>query len=57
MFSKLDKFDGPIFGWVGSGGGGIYGIYIRGLIFGMLIGLHIWGGIYSGGGGYIQGVH
>ena len=38
MFSRLDKFDG---------------IYIQGnrggLIFGILIGLHIWGGVYSGG--------
>ena len=36
------------------GGGGIY----RGLIFGMLIGLHIWGGgaHIRGGGGRINGI-
>ena len=40
-FCRLDKFDGPIF----RGGGGGWVTYIRGkwLIFGMLIGLHIWG--------------
>ena len=36
LLCRLDKFDGPIFG----GGGGGLG---RGLIFWMLIGLHIWG--------------
>ena len=38
MFRRLDKFNGPIFGGGEqriNGGGG--------LIFGMLIGLHIWG--------------
>ena len=44
MFRRLDKVDGPIFG------GHIYGD----LIFGMLIGLHIWGayirvGLHTGG--------
>ena len=38
MFSRLEKFDGPIFEvvyiWQGGGGG----------IFGVLIGLDIWGG-------------
>ena len=37
MFRRLDKFDGgPLFGG-------------RGFIFGMLIGLHIWGGYIQGG--------
>ena len=37
MFRRLDKFDGgPVFGG-------------RGFIFGMLIGLHIWGGYIQGG--------
>ena len=37
------------------GGGGIY----RGLIFGMLIGLHIWGGgrIFAGEGGVLTGFY
>ena len=35
MFSRLDKFDGPIFGRCMYDGGR--------LILGMLIGLHIWG--------------
>ena len=44
-FSRLDKFDGPIFERVHirEGGGG-------GAIFGMLIGLHIWEGAYIRGG-------
>ena len=46
MFSRLNKFDGPI-----SEGAYIQGG--RGFIFGILIGLHIWvvhirGGIYTG---------
>ena len=44
MFGRLDKFDGLIFGvsiYEGQGGGG--GGW---LIFGMLIGLHIWGVIF-----------
>ena len=52
MFSRLDKCDGPI----------IEGAYIRGgggLIFGMLIGLHIWvayipGAYICGGSGGIS---
>ena len=40
MFSRLDKFNGPMFG-----GRRIYG----GLIFGILIGLHIWGEYIRGG--------
>ena len=47
MFRRLDKFDEPIFG--GEGGAYIQG----GLIFGMLIGLHIWGVYILGGGGVI----
>ena len=47
MFRRLDKFDGPIFGGRGAA-------YVRGgLIFGMLIGLHIWGAYIRGA--YIQG--
>ena len=47
MFRRLDKFDGPIFGgWLEGAGVRIYG----GLIFGMLIGLHVWGHIYIRGG-------
>ena len=45
MFGRLDKFDGLIFGvsiYEGQGGGGGGGW----LIFGMLIGLHIWGVIF-----------
>ena len=45
MFCRLGKFDGPIFRERG-GKRDIYG----GLVFGMSIGLHIWGrGVYSGG--------
>ena len=47
MFRRLDKFDGHIFGEEGdvyTGGGGV--------IFGMLIGLHIWGAYIRGGGLY-----
>ena len=46
MFGRLDKFDGLIFGvsiYGGQGGGGGGGGW---LIFGMLIGLHIWGVIF-----------
>ena len=53
IFHRLDKFDGPIFG---GGRGRIYG----GLIFGMLIGLHILGGVYSRGliyGGVLTGFY
>ena len=50
MFRRLDKFDGPIVGFVGGGGWRIYG----GLIFGMLIRLHIWGA-YIRRGAYIRG--
>ena len=47
MFHRLDIFDGPIFGVGGEA-------YIWGLIFGMLIGFHILGA-YFRGGGYIRG--
>ena len=43
MFRRLDKFDGPIYG-VG-----------RGAVFAMLIGLHIWGDVYSRGGDLYTG--
>ena len=44
MFRRLGKFDGPIFRERG-GKRHIYG----GLVFGMSIGLHIWGrDVYSG---------
>ena len=49
MFRRLDKFDEPIFGGEGSGGAYIQG----GLIFGILIGLHIWGAYILGGRGVI----
>ena len=49
MFSRLDKFHGPILGWGGRGGGSV-SVYMGGLIFGMLIRLH-----YISGGAYIQG--
>ena len=45
MFGRLDKFDGPIFGvsiYGGQGRGGGVGW----LIFGMFLGLHIWGVIF-----------
>ena len=57
MFSRLDKFDEPIFGEKGGGGGGggvLTGDVGRELMFGMLIGLHIWEeayirkGLYTG---------
>ena len=56
MFRRLGKSDGPICGGEGSLGEGIY-IGGGGLIFGMLIVLHIWGCL-SGGliyGGHING--
>ena len=57
MFRRLDKFDGPIFG--GGGGGRREGwryIYQGGgVIFGMLIGLHICGAYIRGG--FIYGGH
>ena len=46
MFRRLDKFDGPILGWMGGGGG----VYKGGLIFGMLIDLDIWWTYIRGGG-------
>ena len=45
MFSRIDKFDGSIFERLYIG---------RGVIFGMLIGLHIWGTYIRGGG---RGAH
>ena len=48
MFHRLDKFDGPIFGGMG-------GVYTEGLIFGMLIGLHVWGAYTKGA--YIRGAY
>ena len=51
MFSRLDKFDGPILGWV------VGGVYRGGLIFGMLIDLDIWWTYIRGGGTYIRGAH
>ena len=58
MFRRLDKFDGFVFGvcgclWQGEGGGGdegIYGGYGGGLVFRILIGVHILGrGLIYGG--------
>ena len=51
MFRSLDKLDGPIFEKRGRA--------YRGLIFGMLPGLHTWGvyiweGLYTGGRGRIN---
>ena len=48
MFHRLDKSDGPIFGGMG-------GVYTEELIFGMLIGLHIWGAYTPGA--YIRGAY
>ena len=49
MFCRLDKFDGPIFE------GAVRGcVYVRGLIFEMLIGLHIWGEYIRGG--FVNGI-
>ena len=48
MFHRLDKSDGPIFGGMG-------GVYTEELIFGMLIGLHIWGAYAPGA--YIRGAY
>ena len=58
MFRRLDKFDGPIFGGGGGGGrreGWRYIYQGGGLIFGMLIGLHICGAYIRGG--FIYGGH
>ena len=58
MFRRLGKSDGPIFGGEGSLGEGIY--IGGGLIFGMLIVLHIWGCLSGGGvytGGILTGFH
>ena len=52
MFRRLDKFDGPIFGW---GWGWRRGRICGGCIFGMFIGLHIWGRIFRGA--YIREVY
>ena len=46
MFSRLEKFDEPIFKAVYIGGGG--------LTSGILIGCHIWG-VYIQGGLYMGG--
>ena len=46
MFSRLEKFDEPIFKAVYIGGGG--------LTSGILIGCHIWG-VYIQGGLYMRG--
>ena len=54
MFSRLDKFDEPIF-WE-KGGGVFTGDVGRELMFGMLIGLHIWEEAYIREGLY-TGVH
>ena len=47
MFSRLDKFDGPINEVV----------YIQGDLFRMLIGFHIWGWVYIRGGACIWGAY
>ena len=50
MFGRLDKFD-----WLIFEGAYIWGVGLgEGLIFGMLIGLHIWWA-YIGGGAYMRG--
>ena len=61
MFCRLGKSDGPIFeeggGEEGEEGEGVRGsVYTWGFVFGILIGLHIWGRIFRGGEvGYIRG--
>ena len=50
MFRRLDKLDRPIFE-----GAYILRVGVGGFLFGMLIGLHIWGA-YSGGGLKTEGV-
>ena len=56
MFRRLDKFDGPIFGGGGGAERGLEAYIPRGgLIFGMLIGLHICGAYIRGG--FIYGGH
>ena len=52
MFCRLGKSDGPIFegGGEGEEGEGVRGsVYTWGFVFGILIGLHIWGRIFRGG--------
>ena len=57
MFRRLYTSDGPIFGGGGGEGGLGKGVYTGGggLIFGIIIMLHIWGCI-SGGGLYTGGI-
>ena len=50
MFSRLDKFDGPIFEVVYIRGGG--GLRLR-----MVIRLHIWRWVYIRGGACIWGAY
>ena len=55
MFRRLDKFDEIIYGWERGAEGG-WGDIRGWLIFGMLIGLHIWEErIFGGGGAFIWG--